>query len=131
MKLKREMLLKLLKDELQFVENGGYRTAEGASWRSAYIFEESPSCPNFTDRSRPHSCQDCWLMEFVSSDLREEQVPCRFVQLTPDGATVDSLYRCGTYAETEEALKKWLHERIRELESQIAEGVRFPFTVKN
>ena len=129
MKLKRETLLKLLKNELQFVENGGYR--HGESWRSPYIFEESPSCPNFGDKSRPHACQNCWLMDFVSSDLRDEQVPCRFVQLTPDGTTVDSLYRCGTYAETEEALKKWLHERIRELEIQIAEGAHFPFVVKN
>lgn len=55
-------------------------------------------------------------MEFVEPELRTEQVPCRFVQLAANGVTVDSLYRCGTLAESEEALRNWLHERIRELE---------------
>jgi hypothetical protein len=66
-------------------------------------------------------------MQFVSSDLQEEQIPCRFVQLTSDGVTVDSLYRCGTSAETEEALRKWLQERIHELEQELSESSRSPF----
>jgi hypothetical protein len=57
-------------------------------------------------------------MEFVAPDLRVEQVPCRFVELAASGVTVDSLYRCGTLAESEQALRQWLHQRIRELETQ-------------
>jgi hypothetical protein len=57
-------------------------------------------------------------MQFVAPDLREEQVPCRFVDLTGNGVTVDSLYRCGTPIESEEALRSWLQRRIQELESQ-------------
>jgi hypothetical protein len=66
-------------------------------------------------------------MFFVPPDLRDEQVPCRFVQLTPDGVTVDSLYRYGTQAETEEALRKWLQHRIQELKDELSEAARLPF----
>lgn len=55
-------------------------------------------------------------MQFVPSDLRDEQVPCRFIPLTSTGLTVDSLYRTGTPEETEEALGNWLRERIHEIE---------------
>ena len=65
-------------------------------------------------------------MQFVSLDLQEEQIPCRFVQLTSDGVTVDYLYRYGTGAETEEALRKWLQERIHELEQELSESSRLP-----
>ena len=66
-------------------------------------------------------------MVFVPQDLRDEQVPCRFVQLTSEGVTVDSLYRYGTQAETEEALRKWLQHRIQELKDELSDAARFPF----
>jgi hypothetical protein len=109
--------LKLLKAELEFVESGGYGRSSRTPWRAPYIFEDSPSCPNSSDRSRSHLCEECWLIEFVPPDLRGEQVPCRFVDL--NGVTVDSLYRCGTQMESEETLRRWLRERIRELEAQL------------
>jgi hypothetical protein len=120
----RQNLLKLLRAELEFLNRQGYHRSERSPWRSAYIFEESPSCPNYGNPSRPHACKDCWLMQFVSSDLEEEQIPCRFVQLTPDGITVDALYRYGTGSETEEALRNWLQERIHEIEKELSEHDR-------
>src|ERR1043166_315772 len=122
----RENVLELLKKELAFLESGGFRPSPNFPWRARYIFEESPICPNSTDRTRPHRCIDCWLMEFVVPDLRTEQVPCRFVELAPDGRTVDSLYRCGPLAESEETLRHWLGERIRELEEQTREAKELP-----
>jgi hypothetical protein len=122
-------VLKLLKAELQFVAEGGYRRSARSPWRSPYIFEESPSCPNYRDRPRQHLCADCWLLAYVQPDLRDEQVPCRFVQLTSTGETVDSLYRYATPEEAEETLRKWLDERIRELESEISEISRLPAAV--
>jgi hypothetical protein len=115
-------VLDRLKAELNFVKSGGYRRSPRSPWRAPYIFEESLSCPNFSDRTRSHQCQDCWLMEFVAPDLREEQMPCRFVQLG-NGMTVDSLYRSGTPAETEEILTRWLESRIGEIEAEIADTV--------
>ena len=58
-------------------------------------------------------------MEFVPASLREEQVPCRYVELG-NGVTVDSLYRCGTVSETEQLLVQWLQTRIRDLETDVA-----------
>jgi len=125
----RTAVLKLLKAELQFVEEGGYRRSTRLPWRSPYIFEESPSCPNYRDRTRQHPCADCWLLAYVQPDLRDEQIPCRFVQLTSAGETVDSLYRYATREEAEATLRKWLEERIRELESGISEVWRLPVAV--
>ena len=65
-------------------------------------------------------------MQFVALELREEQVPCRFVDLSGNGVTVDSLYRCGTPAESEEALRTWLHRRIHDLDSQLSEVNQMP-----
>lgn len=67
-------------------------------------------------------------MQFVPSELHYEQVPCRFVQLTSDGVTVDSLYRCGTGAETEDTLRKWLQDWIHELEQDLSDSRRFRFS---
>ena len=115
----REEVLRLLRQELQFVESGGYRSSPRSSWRARYLLEESPSCPNSSDRARSTSCDECWLMEFVPPDLRAEQVPCRFVSLTHDGVTVDSLYRHATLEESEEALRNWLQSQIRQVEVEI------------
>ena len=121
----RENVLELLKKELAFLESGGYRRSPAFPWRARYIFEESPSCPNFSDRARSHRCVDCWLMEFVPPALQTEKVPCRFVQLAPGGVTVDSLYRCSTPGETEETLRHWLQERIYEMEAQVSAADQF------
>jgi hypothetical protein len=127
----RQDVLKLLKAELAFLEGGGYQRSSRLPWRAPYVFEESPSCPNSSDASRPHACEDCWLIEFVPPDLRDEQVPCRFIPLNANGVTVDSLYRYGTGAETEEALRQWLRTRIRELEADLSEAAHLPFAVNS
>ena len=124
----RQKLLSQFKAELKFLDCQGYSRSVRSPWRCAYIFEESPSCPNYGDSARPHECKDCWLMQFVASDRQVEQIPCRFVQLTSGGVTIDSLYRCGSNAETEEALRKWLQERIHELEQRLSESSGLPFS---
>jgi hypothetical protein len=115
-------VLTLLKKELEFLEHGGYKRSPARPWRAPYMFEESPSCPNHFDRTRQTRCQDCWLMQFVPNELHAEQIPCRFVPLTAEGLTVDTLYRCATAAESEEAMRSWLHRRIREIEREICEA---------
>lgn len=121
METNRKTVLQLLKRELAFLDSGGYKHHPRSSWRAPYIFEDSPSCPNSSDRARPYLCQECWLMQFVAPELREGQVPCRFVDLTGNGMTVDSFYRCGTPAESEEALRTWLQRHIHELELQLSQ----------
>jgi hypothetical protein len=120
MRTNSQKVLALLRQELAFLDGGGYKRNSHSAWRPPYLFEESPSCPNFSDRSRSHACTDCWLIQYVSPELRDEQIPCRFVQLE-DGVTVDSLYRHGTQAEAEQSLRHWLRNQIHELESELSE----------
>jgi hypothetical protein len=122
----RHLVLRTLQAELNFLERGGYHPSKHSSWRSPYIFEESPSCPNFGNPTRPHECKNCWLMSFVPQSFRDEPVPCRFVQLSAEGLTVHSLYCYGTPAETQEALRTWLYERIDEVQKEILEASRLP-----
>jgi hypothetical protein len=65
-------------------------------------------------------------MSFVPQSFRGEPVPCRFVQLSSEGLTVHSLYSYGTPAETHEALRNWLYERIDEVQKEILEASRLP-----
>jgi len=60
-------------------------------------------------------------MEFIDPEYQKELVPCRFVQLTPSGVTLDYLSRYGTPLQTEETLRNWLLQRIYEIESEMRE----------
>jgi hypothetical protein len=116
MSLNHHDLLELLRFELRFVEDGGYGSSPHAPWRAPYIFEDSPSCLNFSDPARPLPCNECLLIQLVPSDLRNQPVPCRFIPLNDRGQTVDSLYATGTQIEIEEALCDWLRREISRLE---------------
>jgi hypothetical protein len=113
----REML-DLLKFELKFLEDGGYGRSPRMPWRAPHIFEDSPTCLNFNDPSRPHPCSDCALMQFVPEPCRDEPIPCRFIPLGQHGEDVDYFYRCATQPELEEALTGWLRKQISLFEEQ-------------
>ena len=113
-------ILEVLKFELSFLEDGGYGRSPQAPWRAPAVFEDSPICPNFCDPTRPHPCETCLLEEFVPENRRAESVPCRFIQLTKDGQTVDDLYRTGSQIEMEDALAHWLRVQIAKIESERA-----------
>ena len=107
--------LRTLRHELDFVENGGYRTPLG--WRSPLVFEDSPTCPK--ERRSACSPSDCALMSFVPKECHYEAVPCRHIALNEEGETIDSLYRTGTNEEIEEALRGWLEKIINGLEKTV------------
>ena len=111
-------ILDILKFELSFLEDGGYGRSPHAPWRAPAIFEDSPICPNFCDPARPHACENCLLEQFVPDRQRKESIPCRFIPLTEDGATVEDLYRTGSQVEMEEALAKWLRSQIARIERE-------------
>ena len=113
-------ILEVLKFELNFLEDGGYGRSPQAPWRAPAIFEDSPICPNFCDPARPHPCESCLLEEFVPEDKRAESIPCRFIQLTKEGQTVEDFYRTGSHVEMEEALAGWLRAQIKKIESERA-----------
>jgi len=111
--------LELLKFELKFLEDGGYGRSPRTPWRAPRIFEDSLSCLNFNDPSRPHACSECSLMQFVPQPCRDEPIPCAFIPLGSHGEDVDYFYRCGTQPELEEALRGWLRREIDRIEAQI------------
>lgn len=119
-------VLDVLKFELRFLEDGGYGRSPHAAWRASAIFEDSPTCPNFSDPTHPNNCVSCLMERFVPENKKNEDVPCRFISLTKDGRTIDELYRTGSQAELEEALGQWLRGEIERIERErglSAEGV--------
>jgi len=110
--MNNEGTLRVLKDELKFVQKGGYHAPLG--WRAPLVFEDSATC----SRQRCSGCPetDCVLMSFVPMKCRYERVPCRYIPLNDAGETLDSLYRTGTNEEIEHALQDWLLESIHQLE---------------
>ena len=73
--------LEILKSELSFLENGGYRESPRTTWRPQLIFEDSPTCLNYGSRQRLLPCSECVLMAFVPEDCRGERIPCRHISL--------------------------------------------------
>ncbi len=112
-------MLKLLRFELKFLEDGGYGRSPRTPWRPSYIFEDSPSCPNMGDPARTHPCSECRLIKFVPRELQGGSSPCRFIPLNQKGETIDYFYRCGTQLELEEAFADWLRDQIARIEQQL------------
>ena len=110
--------LKFLRQELAYLERGGYGGA--LPWRPVSIFLDSPSCPNRLDEERSTPCPECWLYSFVPEQYREELSPCHFIELNKDGESVHSMSRQYSQVEVEEAVRKWLKAEIRRLEQPVA-----------
>ena len=106
--------LQALRNELRFVQKGGYR--QPRLWRPSLVFEDSPICFKQSCAACPET--DCVLMNFVPKERRYEAVPCRHIPLNDLGETVDSLYRTGTNQEIEDTLQRWLLKTIGQLEEQ-------------
>ena len=113
----RQKLTRILKAELAFLEDGGYRNRPRYPWRPNFVFEDSPTCINYKGHQERKPCHECPLMEFVPSDRRETQFPCRHIRLNERGDTVTSFYEWGTEDELETALGGWLTQAIKTLES--------------
>src|SRR6516162_1884816 len=109
-------LLAVLKAELRFLENGGYRRCPNAPWRPQFIFEDSSTCVNHDGHEPPSPCGECILMHFVPPDCRGERIPSRHIPLNDAGYSLDTYYRLGTFEKAEAAVRTWLQKRIHELE---------------
>src|ERR1039458_7167069 len=102
-------LLDVLKFELHFLETGGYGPLPGEAWRPRFIFEDSPTCMNFSAEDKDREpCSECLLMQFVPGEAQTEQVPCIHIPLSPTG----------TQQESEEARGAWLRATIHRLEGE-------------
>ncbi len=88
--------LNLLIKELEFLESGGYRLQLG--WRSALVFEDSPTCPKL-----PHSA-------------------CRHIPLNQAGETLQTMYQTATQEEIENTVREWLRKTIEEVKKAAGLG---------
>lgn len=111
-------LLEVLRNELEFLEKGGYGRAPREPWRPACILEDSPTCVNYNAKQNRAPCTDCILIGLVPPEARAEKIPCRHIRLTTAGETLDSLYRYGDDYEIEETVRNWLHKMIAQLERE-------------
>lgn len=114
----RRDILEVLKAELKFLEDGGYGRSVRTPWLAPSAFQDSPSCLNFNDPSRPLPCNECLLMEFVPAESRLEEVPCHHIAVGPRGETIDQLQN--NQLRTEDALREWLKAAIRNIEEERA-----------
>ena len=112
---KRELLEKL-KFELAFVEDGGYGRSVRTPHKTTSTFQDSLTCLNFGDPSRPHPCAECILMQYVPASHKDEDVPCHHIPLDQENRTIATLER----AEAEEVLKRWLRDEISRLQGELA-----------
>lgn len=111
-------VLEVLKFELEFLEHGGYGRSVRTPWKATSVFQDSPSCLNFNDPSRPHACNECLLTDFVPREARNQDIPCHFIPLNAQGETVDSMERQVYQLEMEETVKNWLRSTIARLERE-------------
>ena len=117
-------IVNLLKEELAYLERGGYGGT--MPWRPVSMFLDSPSCPNRLDVNRSMPCAQCWLFLFVPEKYRAEMNACHFIPLNAVGETVHSMSRQYSPAEVEAALKAWLEAEIRHLEMPQGQPVASP-----
>jgi len=117
-------IVEVLKSELEFLEEGGYRQSLRAPWRPQFIFEDSPTCINYGRKQGLLPCSECALMQFVPPDCRGEKIPCRHIPLNEEGYTIDTYYRIGTQEELEVAVANWLRKTVQRLGRERAQGLR-------
>jgi hypothetical protein len=111
-------ILEILKDELNFIEKGGYGRSVRTPWKPTSAFQDSLTCINYADPSHTHPCDECHLLDFVSSEHQREEVPCHFIPLNETGETIEALELEDNEAKLEREVKDWLRVRIREIEEK-------------
>lgn len=109
-------ILGLLKEELDFIEKGGYGRSVRTPWQEKSVFQDSLACINYGYPYRAHPCNECHLLDFVSPEHKFEEVPCHFIPLNEEGETIEDLESLDNQARLENEVKQWLRKKIREIE---------------
>lgn len=109
-------VLEVLKEELGFIQKGGYGRSVRTPWQEKSIFQDSLSCLNYGYPYRAHPCSECHLLEFVSPEHRTEAVPCHFIPLNADGDTIQELESQDNQPKLERQVINWLRAEIKQIE---------------
>ena len=121
-------ILELLKEELAFVEQGGYGRSVRTPWLPKSAFQDSLTCINYADPNRTHPCNECHLVDFVSSEHLSDEVPCHFIPLNEAGETIEDLEAQDNQAKLEATLKQWMRAKIRQIEDRRSKLTPTPTT---
>ena len=113
-------ILELLKEELAFVEQGGYGRSVRTPWLPKSAFQDSLTCINFHDPARTRPCNECHLIDFVANEHKDEEVPCHLIALNEAGETIEDLEAQDNQAKLEATLKQWMRSKIKHIEDQRA-----------
>jgi hypothetical protein len=117
-------ILEVLRFELNFLEQGGYGRSVRTPWKPTSVFQDSLTCLNFNEPSRPHPCNECLLYDFVPSQARAESVPCHHIQLNESGQTVATIDRGSNSEMLQEELIRWLRQTIARIERERSDAAR-------
>jgi hypothetical protein len=109
-------ILEVFKEELAFIEQGGYGRSVRTPWKTTSVFQDSLSCINYGYPYKAHPCNECLLQNFVPPRGRTALVPCHHIPLNEAGQTISDLELEGNQQKLEESVKNWLRTRIREIE---------------
>ena len=110
-------ILEILREELAFIEQGGYGRSVRTPWLEKSIFQDSRSCLNYGYPYRAHPCNECRLIDFVKAEDRSQPVPCHHIPLDQAGDTIEDLEAEQNQLKKETVVKAWLRDRISELEA--------------
>jgi len=115
-------ILELLKEELAFMEQGGYGRSVRTPWLPKSAFQDSLTCINYSDPAHTRPCNECDLMDFVTNEHQSEEVPCHFIALNDDGETIQDLEAQDNQAKLEATVKHWMKAKIKQIEDERAQA---------
>ena len=121
-------ILELLREELAFLEQGGYGRSVRTPWLPKSAFQDSLTCINYADPNRTRPCEECHLIDFVADEHHAESVPCHYIALNEAGQTIEDLEAEGNQAKLEATLKQWMKGKIKEIEEQRVASASQPST---
>jgi hypothetical protein len=113
-------VLELLREELEFIESGGYGRSVRTPWQPKSTFQDSLTCINYGYPYRAHPCNECHLLNFVPPEGQSAEIPCHHIPLNELGLTVEELEAQDNQPRLEAAIKRWLKARISEIEKERA-----------
>jgi hypothetical protein len=113
-------ILEVLKQELEFIEQGGYGRSVRTPWKPTSVFQGSLSCINYGYPYKAHPCSECLLSDFVPPEGRAAVVPCHHIPMNDAGETIEELEVEDNQGKLEETVKDWLRARIKDIEEKRA-----------
>ena len=113
-------ILEVLKEELSFIEQGGYGRSVRTPWKPTSTFQDSLTCINFAHPFRVHPCSECHLIDFVDPEHQSAEIPCHHITLNEAGETIEDFENMENDARLERKIKEWLKARISEIEEERA-----------